>query len=98
MIPRLGTGRYAMPGGPLHDPDGDRVFFDELVARVPDTIEVVERDAHAEDPAFVEEAVDRLIGLIERPAAFRRVASAALSSPSSGRAEARPLRRQRARS
>jgi len=68
MIPRLGTGRYAMPGGPLHDPEGGRVFFDELVARVPDTIEVVEREAHAEDPAFVEEAVDRLIARIERGA------------------------------
>jgi uncharacterized protein (UPF0261 family) len=66
MIPRRGTGRYAMPGGPLHDPEGDRVFFDELIARVPETIEVVERDVHAEDPAFVQEAVDRLIGLIER--------------------------------
>jgi uncharacterized protein (UPF0261 family) len=64
MIPRRGTGRYAMPGGPLHDPQGDRVFFDELIARVPSTIEIVERDAHAEDPRFVEEAVDRLIGLI----------------------------------
>ena len=66
MIPRRGTGRYAMPGGPLHDPEGDRAFFDELIARVPETIEVVERDVHAEDPAFVQEAVDRLIGLIVR--------------------------------
>lgn len=66
MIPRLGTGRYAMPGGPLNDPKADSAFFAELIARVPKTIQVVERDAHAEDPRFVEEAVDRLIGLIER--------------------------------
>jgi uncharacterized protein (UPF0261 family) len=66
MIPALGTGRYAMPGGPLNDPASDKVFFDAIKAAVPPTIEVVERRAHAEDPAFVEEAVDRLIGLIER--------------------------------
>ena len=30
-----------------------------------DAIEVVERDTHAEDPAFVDEAVERLIALIE---------------------------------
>jgi uncharacterized protein (UPF0261 family) len=66
MIPKLGTGRYAMPGGPLNDPEGDAVFFADLVARTPKSIEVVERDTHAEDPAFVAEAVDRLIGLIEK--------------------------------
>jgi uncharacterized protein (UPF0261 family) len=66
MLPLLGTGRYAMPGGPLNDPDGDKAFFAELKAHLPPAIEVVERNAHAEDPAFVGEAVDRLIALIER--------------------------------
>jgi uncharacterized protein (UPF0261 family) len=66
MLPLLGTGRYAMPGGPLNDPDGDKVFFAELKAHLPPGIEVVERNTHAEDPAFVAEAVDRLIALIER--------------------------------
>ncbi len=66
MIPTLGTGRYAMPGGPLNNPPSDARFFAELKAHVPKSIEVVERPAHAEDPAFVAEAVDRLVGLIER--------------------------------
>jgi len=65
MIPTLGTGRYAMPGGPLNDPQDDAVFFEELKAHLPKTIEIVERKAHAEDPAFVAEAVDRLIARIE---------------------------------
>jgi uncharacterized protein (UPF0261 family) len=65
MIPTLGTGRYAMPGGPLNDPKSDARFFAELKAHLPTTIDVVERKAHAEDPAFVEEAVDRLIRLVE---------------------------------
>jgi uncharacterized protein (UPF0261 family) len=66
MIPKLGTGAYAKPGGPMNDPAGDAVFFAELKSCTPNTIEVVERDLHAEDPAFVAEAVDRLIGLIEK--------------------------------
>jgi uncharacterized protein (UPF0261 family) len=66
MIPKLGTGSYAKPGGPMNDPAGDAVFFAELKAVTPKTIEVVERDLHAEDPACVAEAVDRLIGLIEK--------------------------------
>jgi uncharacterized protein (UPF0261 family) len=66
MLPLAGTGSYAKPGGPLHDPVSDAAFFSELKARVPRTLAVVERDTHAEDPAFVREAVDRLIALIER--------------------------------
>ena len=69
MIPKLGTGSYAMPGGPMNDPKGDAAYFAALKAAIPATIEVVERDLHAEEPAFVDECVDRLIGLIEaRPA------------------------------
>ena len=64
-IPTLGTGSYAMPAGPMHDPRGDKAYFAALKAALPPTIEVVERAMHAEEPAFVEEAVDRLIGLIE---------------------------------
>ena len=65
MIPTLGTGSYAMPGGPLNDPRADRAYFDALKAAVPASIEIVERPLHAEDPAFVEEAVDRLVSSIE---------------------------------
>jgi uncharacterized protein (UPF0261 family) len=66
MLPLAGTGSYAKPGGPLNDPVSDAAFFAELKARVPRTLDVVERHTHAEDPAFVREAVDRLIALIER--------------------------------
>ncbi|MBL9076793.1 MAG: Tm-1-like ATP-binding domain-containing protein [Planctomycetes bacterium] len=65
MLPTDGTGRYAMPGGPLRDPDGDAAFFAELKAAVPQSITVVERHVHAEDPAFVHECVDRLLQLVE---------------------------------
>ena len=44
----------------------DQAFFTELKAKLPSCIEVVERDTDAEDPVFVRECVDRLIGLIEK--------------------------------
>ena len=65
MLPKDGTGSYAKPGGPLRDTEADAAFFEALKAGLPAGIEVVERDKDAEDPAFVEECVDRLIGLIE---------------------------------
>ncbi|MHC5108356.1 MAG: Tm-1-like ATP-binding domain-containing protein [Planctomycetota bacterium] len=65
MMPLGGTGSYAREGGPLYDPECDGVFFSELKRCLPDSIEVVERDTHAEDPAFVKEAVDRLVRIIE---------------------------------
>lgn len=65
MIPLDGTSRYAVPGGELHDPAGDRAYFDALRAALPGAIEIVERPAHAEDPAFVRECVDRLLAMVE---------------------------------
>ena len=65
MLPLDGTGSYAKPGGPLRDTESDAAFFNALKQALPECIEVVERATHAEDPAFVEECVDRLIALIE---------------------------------
>jgi uncharacterized protein (UPF0261 family) len=66
MLPLAGTSRYGVAGGPLRDPAGDQAFFAALRKAVPKTVEIVERDLGAEDPRFVDEAVDRLIALIER--------------------------------
>jgi len=65
MLPLDGTSRYGKTGGPLRDAAGDAAFFAALKATLPKTIEVVEMKTHAEDPAFVRAAVERLIGLIE---------------------------------
>lgn len=65
MLPLAGTSRYGVDGGPLRDPAGDRAFFAALRKALPKTIELVERDLGPEDPRFVDEAVERLIGLIE---------------------------------
>lgn len=69
FMPLRGTSRYAVQGGPLHDPAGDRAFLAELRRVLPPTVELVERDTHAEDPAFVREAVQRLLALIRQGSA-----------------------------
>ena len=65
MLPLQGTSRYSIEGGPLHDPDGDAVFFTALRESLPNTVEIVECDADAEAPPFVDQAVDRLIAMLE---------------------------------
>lgn len=65
MLPLDGTGSYACPGGDLRDTDSDAAFFAALEDGLPEGIELVKHDTHAEDPAFVRECVDRLLGLIE---------------------------------
>lgn len=65
MMPMKGTSRYGVEGAELHDPAGDAAFLSAVKAGLPSNIELLEREAHAEDPAFVKEAVDRLIELIE---------------------------------
>lgn len=65
MFPARGTSRYAVPGGPLHDPEGDAFFLEELRRSLPENVQLIVRDAGAEDPEFVEEAVDRLVLQLE---------------------------------
>ncbi len=66
LIPTQGVGRYSTPGSVLHDPVSDQAFFERLKECLPPSIEVVEMDTHAEDPAFVQAAIDNLIDLIEK--------------------------------
>ncbi len=65
MIPKGGVGRYSKEGGVLHDPASDAAFFDYLKTNLPANIEVIEKELYVEDPAFVREAADLLIELIE---------------------------------
>ncbi len=65
MIPKGGVGRYSIEGGVLEDKASDEAFFNRLKAGLPKNIIIKERETYAEDPAFVREAVDLLIELIE---------------------------------
>lgn len=64
-LPLRGVSRYSVPGAPLHDPDADAAFFESLRSGLPDSVEVVEVEAGAEDPAFVRQAVGRLLAMLE---------------------------------
>ncbi len=66
MLPLQGVSRYSIPGGPLANKESDAVFFDTLRSTMPASIELRELDYGAEDPAFIEEAVQTLIHLIEK--------------------------------
>ncbi len=66
MLPKGGVGRYSIKGGILEDKTSDEAFFNRLIEGLPENIIVIERETDAEDPAFVKEAVDLLIGLIEK--------------------------------
>lgn len=65
MIPKGGVGIYSKAGAKLEDKESDTAFFNYLKENLPANIEVLERDLYAEDPAFVKEAVERLISLIK---------------------------------
>jgi uncharacterized protein (UPF0261 family) len=68
MIPKGGVGRYSQSGGVLEDKESDAAFFQRLKENMPASIEVIERDLYVEDPAFVHEAADLLIELINASA------------------------------
>jgi uncharacterized protein (UPF0261 family) len=65
LMPTAGTSSYGVEGGPLRDPAADQAFSEAIQAHLPSSFQFEALDAGAEDPAFVEAAVDRLIGLIE---------------------------------
>jgi len=65
MIPTAGYDSYAVKGMGFYDPEADAAFVSELKAGLPQTVRVVERDTHIEDPAFAAEAAEALISLIE---------------------------------
>ena len=64
-LPLKGTSSYSAPGGPLRDEESDAAFFAALRQGAPDGVELIERELHAEDSAFVRECVERLLGLME---------------------------------
>lgn len=65
LMPMRGVSRYSAQGGELYNPELDRAYWSSLQAHLPETVETEALDLTAEDPAFVEHAVGRLIRMIE---------------------------------
>jgi uncharacterized protein (UPF0261 family) len=65
MLPTMGVSSYSAKEGDLFDPASDSVFHQAVKKLLPPNIELIEMHNNAEDTAFVERAVDKLIDLIE---------------------------------
>jgi len=58
VLPLRGVSAIDAPGQPFHDPEADRALFDTLRTLVDPRIQVIEVDAHINDPAFAQVLVD----------------------------------------
>ncbi len=65
IMPLKGVSSYSAEGGELYNTDLDAAYWESLQKALPDHIELESLDLTAEDPAFVEHAVTKLIGMIE---------------------------------
>ncbi len=57
LIPTRGFSERDRPGGPFYDPEANAVLIDALKSHLEPRIEVIELDAHIDDPEFAQEAV-----------------------------------------
>lgn len=68
MLPLKGVSSYSVVGGELRDTDADAAMFAAAHAEFADRIPVINVNAAAEDPAFVDQAIAELIRLINAAA------------------------------
>jgi uncharacterized protein (UPF0261 family) len=57
LVPTQGFSVPGAPGGPLHEPETDKAFVDELKRQFDPEIEVIELDTHLNTPAFADAVV-----------------------------------------
>jgi uncharacterized protein (UPF0261 family) len=57
LVPTRGFSVPGSPGGPLHEPDTDRAFVEELKQNLHPDIRVVELDTHLNTPEFADAVV-----------------------------------------
>lgn len=65
LLPLQGWSEADREGGPLYDPEGNRAFGEELRRHLKPEIEVIEVDAHINEPLYAETAVALLEGMME---------------------------------
>jgi uncharacterized protein (UPF0261 family) len=58
LMPLGGCGEWDRPGADLHDSQGLGAFMEELRATCPAAVDRVELDAHINDPAFADKALE----------------------------------------
>lgn len=65
LIPLKGFSMYCHEGQELYDPERDAAFIRSVKNYLQSPVRVREVDAHINDPAFAEAAVDELIGMMD---------------------------------
>ncbi len=65
MVPLRGVSSYSALGGELFDAEADADLLAAVREMLPASLAPVEVDAGIEDPAFVDQAVDRLISIVK---------------------------------
>jgi uncharacterized protein (UPF0261 family) len=58
LVPTRGFSTLGAAGGPLHEPETDRAFLDELKKQFDPEIQVIEVDTHLNTPAFASAIVN----------------------------------------
>ncbi|KQV90480.1 Tm-1-like ATP-binding domain-containing protein [Rhizobacter sp. Root1221] len=66
LLPRHGIEGWDREGGPLHDPEGLAALMDELPHALPPGTQLVVLDAHINDEAFAQAALDVLDDWVRR--------------------------------
>jgi uncharacterized protein (UPF0261 family) len=57
LLPTQGGNEWDRPGGPLSDPEALAAFVDEMRHACPPNVQLIELDAHINDPAFHDAAL-----------------------------------------
>jgi len=70
IIPTQGWSSVDAPGNATHDPNEDRVFVEELRARLDSHIPMEEVDANMEDPVFAEAVVRLTLNVLDERMPF----------------------------
>jgi uncharacterized protein (UPF0261 family) len=65
LVPLQGWSVYGGPGGPLHDPAGNRALLRSLKENLRPEIVLEEVEAHINEPPFAELCVHRLLGFFQ---------------------------------
>src|SRR5512145_3054287 len=66
MIPLRGFSEPNAVGKPFYDPEADREFIRALKQNVRQGVEILEMDAHINDDAFVLEAVNQMLEMLDK--------------------------------
>ena len=65
LLPTQGGNEWDRPGGPLSDPEALAAFVDEMRHASPSNVQLIELDAHINDPAFHDAALQVFDGWVE---------------------------------